>query len=214
MNYKIRHISNSLKVFALAITTLVFANCSSQMISQPTKVNAEKSSDISTKSKEHKSLKYIHEADFRNFTFPRTKTINGNGDSFTLSDGRLSEDDGRKLVLEAVKFGNSDSMALVTVGIIDGNATHHILYIYQLDDKGKLRLIQQFEFNDYKQQFASAYVAHNELIIETYNIVSGDGLCCPSVIERQHFSQKEDSKFILISSQKISNDYSAKRAMK
>lgn len=146
----------------------------------------------------------ILDVDFKNFTFPWTEKIKGKKDSYTLKNGKFSEEEGRSLNLEVVSYDDSDSQALVTTRIADGNTYYHILYIYQFDNN-KLKLLQTFNF-DSDDSFGTAYVAHGELIIEAYNIISGDGQCCPSIIERRHYEQK-DEKFNLVETQKIHNNY-------
>lgn len=146
----------------------------------------------------------IYDVDFKNFTYPWTEAFGDVGKSFTLKNGGFSEEDGRNLSLEGINY--QEDYTLVTVRVDDGNATNYILYIYDLDENNKLKLVQDYEFSETNEQLATAFIAHGELIIEKYKIVGSDAQCCPSIIERQYYQWK-DEKFVLIDTQKIENNY-------
>ncbi len=159
----------------------------------------------SATSKEDETSRPIYDIDFRNFTYPWTEKSGDSGKSFTLKNGKFTEPEGRFLSLESVNYQEGDK-TLVTIIIEDGNAAYHILYIFDLDENTKPKLVQSFEFYETNEALATAFIAHGELIIEKYITGASDAQCCPSVIERQHYEWKE-GKFVLAGTQKISNHY-------
>lgn len=160
--------------------------------------------------KTEENSKSIYKVDFRNFTYPWTEKLGDVGKTFTLENGEYSGQEGRVLSLQSINYEdakseNDEKEALVTICIDEGNATYKILYIYEFENN-KPKLIQSFEFAETNSNFATIFVAHGELIIETYNVLSSNAQCCPSTIERLHYKWKED-KFVLIETQKIANSY-------
>jgi hypothetical protein len=81
-----------------------------------------------------------------------------------------------------------------------------MLYVYEIENK-KPKLMESFEFGENNISFGTAFVAHGELIIETYHQLSGDAECCPSIMEISYYSWQKD-KFVLQGEpHKIPNGY-------
>lgn len=156
----------------------------------------------------------IRQIDFKNFSYSRPRSSKGIIEKIVLKDGVFSEQDEEIFSLQSVLYENinggyGDIDALITIKIDDGNATYHLLYIYELENK-KVKLLQIFDFSKEDRGFKTAYFAHSELIIESYQQAHTDTECCPSIVERRHYDWREN-KFILVSTQKIPNDYVEKR---
>lgn len=152
----------------------------------------------------------IRKIDFKNFTFPWTKTFGYGEKSFTLKNGTVSLPDERKLSLSAVSYvvvaDELDEQALVEIEIGDVNATYHMLYVYAVE-KGKPKLLQSFEFGSDNIYFATAFAAHGELIIERYIQDDQDPECCPSIIEISYYKWQKNKFVQQGESQKIANGY-------
>ncbi len=192
----------SMRILLSFTILLLLFGCSSENKNNSKNINEIKNQIVRIKT--YEKYDSMFDIDFKNFTYPWTEEIKGKEKTYTLKNGKFSEEEGRTLNLEVVSYDDSDSQALITIRVQDGNATYHILYIYDLNN-GVLKLIQSFDF-DADNIFNSASNAHSELIIEVYTIVGGDGQCCPSIIERRHYKQ-EDGKFNLVETQKIPNNY-------
>jgi len=149
----------------------------------------------------------IRKIDFRNFTYTWTKTFGDVGKTFTLADGEKKLEDDRLLTLKSVVYGDlvERGEAIITIWVEDDNATSEMLFVYKMEgDKSKM--IQSFEFSE-DTHLATAFVAHGELVITTYNQLSGDSECCPSIVEISHYRWQKDKFVIQSESQKIPNDY-------
>jgi hypothetical protein len=155
----------------------------------------------------------IFDIDFRNFTFPWTKSF-GNGEtkkSFTLKNGRLKLAREFELSIASINYGNvsddyDNDQALILIKIDDGNATYQMLYVYAFKDN-KAKLLQNFEFGENNIYYGTSFIAHSELVIGRYIQKSGDSECCPSVFELS-FYRWQNNKFILQGeSQTITNNY-------
>ena len=201
--WKVENISLRIVIVGFILSFLI--SCDNE-IKNSTKSVKPAQNQIATDKTKEKFIS-IYDIDFKNFTYPWMKKLGGQEKSFTLKNGSYSEPDGYEIFLQSVNYDGviSETDALVTIRIDDGNASTYILYVYGLE-KDKLKFRQSFEFEETNISLKSAYVAHGELIIETYNIESGDAQCCPSVIERKHYKWNE-KKFVLVESQKIANNY-------
>ena len=150
----------------------------------------------------------IRKIDFRNFTYSWTKTFGNFGETFTLANGEKKLETVGLLTLKSVVYGDlvdGEDEAIITIWIEDDNATSEMLFVYKMEgDKSKI--LQSFEFSE-DTHLATAFVAHGELVITTYNQLSGDSECCPSIVEISHYRWQKDKFVIQGESQKIPNDY-------
>ncbi len=152
----------------------------------------------------------IRKIDFQNFTFPWTKKFGYGEKTFALKNGAADLPDESRVTLNSLAYvnvaDNYDEQALVTLKIDDGNATYNMLYVYAIEN-GKPKLLESFEFGENNTFLGTAFEAHGELVIETYNQLPGDAECCPSVIEISYYKWQKD-KFVLQGEpQKVSNGY-------
>jgi len=175
------------------------------------KSNAEKqlieNSNVETSKEKFASIRQI---DFQNFTFPWTKTFGGKEKTFTLKNGIAELADKETLSFQRLSYIDAadeyDEQALVVVRIDDGDATYEMLYVFAVENN-KPKLLESFEFGADNIFFGTAFVAHGELVIETYHQVSGDAECCPSIIEIAYYKWQRD-KFVLQGEpKKVSNGY-------
>jgi hypothetical protein len=192
--------------YIIFLTTVLFV-FSCQTISSKTEPVAEKRiPDNSAIKTDNQKISSIRKIDFQNFTFPWTKTFGGKEKSFTLKNGVAEFSGERRLFLERLSFAPNEDQALLIIKIGDGNATYHMLYVYEIENK-KPKLMESFEFGENNISFGTAFVAHGELIIETYHQLSGDAECCPSIMEISYYSWQKD-KFVLQGEpHKIPNGY-------
>lgn len=198
--------------YIIILVLLLFA-VSFQTISSKTQNNSEKQISESSLAieNENKTTTSIREIDFQNFTFPWTKTFGGKGKSFTLKNGIAKLTDERELSFESLSYvdvaDDYDEQALVVVKIDDGNATYEMLYVFAVEN-GKPKFLESFEFGDgFNIHFGTAFAAHGELIIETYQQTAKDAECCPSVIDISYYKWHKD-KFVLQGEpQKIPNGF-------
>lgn len=158
----------------------------------------------------NKSPTSIRKIDFQNFTFPWTKTFSGKEKSFTLRNGIAELQDKRKLSFKSLSYINAvdnyEEQAIVVIKIDDGNAVYEMLYVFAIENNIP-KLLESFEFGENNISFGTAFVAHGELVIETYHQLAGDAECCPSVIEVAYYKWQKD-KFVLQSEpQKVLNGY-------
>ena len=153
----------------------------------------------------------IRRIDFHNFTFPWTKTF-GNGEkSFTLKNRTSDLSDERQLfVSNLISYvtiaDHLGEQALVVIGIGDGNATYHMLYVYAVD-KGKPRLLESFEFGSENVYLRTAFAARGELVIERHLQQDSDPECCPSIIEISYYRWQKNRFIQQGEPQKIANGY-------
>lgn len=196
-------------IFILMIAFVFAVSC--QISSSKVETNSEK--QVIENFGEETSLtedSSIRKIDFQNFTFPWTKTFGGEEKTFTLENGIAKLTDERKLSFKTLSYINAandyDEQALVVVNIDAGNMTYAMLYVFAVENK-KLKLLESFEFGENDIYFGTAFVAHGELVIETYNQLSGDAECCPRIIEIAYYKWQKD-KFVLQGEpQKIANGY-------
>lgn len=177
--------------------------------------DSSKQSDVSNKdseninlSKEKQEESSIRKIDFRNFTYLWTEKIRGEGKHFTLKDGEFEAKEDGLIKLKSIVYDDSiRDQAIITIWVEEGNATSEILYIYAWENL-EPKLLQSFEFPAGENiSLATAFVAHGELIIETFNQITGDAECCPSVVEISYYKWQEDRFVIQGKPQKISNGY-------
>ncbi len=152
----------------------------------------------------------IRKIDFQNFTFSWTKKFGYGEKTFTLKNGAADLPDERKVTLNSLAYVNVaddyDEQALITLKIDDGNATYKMLYVYAVEN-GKPKLLESFEFGENNVFLGTAFEAHSELVIETYNQLSGDAECCPSIVEISYYKWQKDKFVSQGNSQKIPNGY-------
>ncbi|HXG84399.1 MAG TPA: hypothetical protein VNI84_10260 [Pyrinomonadaceae bacterium] len=199
-----------MKFFVIIFTTIfLFIGCQTTSLKNETVVD-EQSDDYSAPIENKTEISSIRKIDFQNFTFSWTKKFGYGEKTFNLKSGKANLSDERKLSLESITYvdvaGEYDEQALVNVKIDDGNATYQMLYVYAVENN-KPKLLESFEFGENNTSFGTAFVAHGELIIETYKQQSSDAECCPSVIEISYYKWQKD-KFILQNEpQKVPNGY-------
>ncbi len=195
-------------IFIFLIAILFNTNCQTTS-SRIDVVKAEQVIENSIKENSVESVS-IRKIDFQNFTFPWTKTFGYGEKTFSLKHGTSQLSDSRKLSLKSLSYisvaDEYDEQALINVKIDDGNATYSMLYIFAIE-KDKPKLLESFEFGETTVSLITAFDAHGELVIETFDHESGDAECCPSIIEISHYSWQKD-KFVLQGEpQKIANGY-------
>lgn len=192
-------------IFLFVVAFLIGCQTQAQNASNVTNQIAENKSTPKIVAKE----KSIYDVDFRNFTFPLKNSLVDNQKSITLVNGEKDFGDGLVLSLESVSYFNEyeDFQALVTIHIDDGNANDEILYVFAWENN-KPKLLQTFEFSDGENiSLASAFVAHGELVIETYKQLSGDSECCPSIIEISYYKWQKNKFALQGEPQKVPNGY-------
>lgn len=159
------------------------------LLQQPLFTIARESRDDDALSDGKSGKSEIRALDFRNFDFSSYPLFEKNK-SVVLKNGRSTLANGFEILLTGVFYTDiadeDDDEALVILEIGDGNATHHVLLVFTLSNK-KPKLLANFRFGDDNRNFATAFGAHGELIIETYNQLAGDAECCPSVIEISNY---------------------------
>ena len=197
----------SLVVSMIAFVLVVSCQTSSSKVETNAKKQIAENSNIEKSDIKSTSIRKI---DFQNFTFPWTKTFGGKEKNFTLKNGIAELADERNLSFKSLSYVDAaddyDEQALVSIIIDDGNATYEMLYVFAIEN-GKPTLLESFEFGEDNIFFGTAFVAHGELVIETYHQLSGDAECCPSVIEIAYYKWQKD-KFVLQGEpQKTANGY-------
>ncbi len=181
---------------------------------------AQNTSEISQNNKEIKTSSSktpgkeisIRKVDFRNFTYPWTERIGSGEKFFNLQNGEKIVADAPNLSIKSIYYGDTvddfeGDEAIITINIEDGNATSEILFVYAIESS-EPKLLQNFEFfvGD-NVSLRTAFVAHGELVIETYNQLSTDAECCPGIIEIAYYKW-QNNKFVTQGEpQKIQNGY-------
>lgn len=199
-----------MKIFIIFLAaTFLSLSCqtASSKVDSPPANQAANNSAVMENSSEVSSIRKI---DFQNFTFPWTKKFGYGEKNFALKNGAADLSDERKVTLNSLAYvdvaDDYDEQALVILKIDDGNATYKMLYVFAIEN-GKPKLLQSFEFGENNVFLGTAFEAHGELVIETYNQLSGDAECCPSVIEISYYKWQKD-KFVLQGEpQKVPNGY-------
>lgn len=192
----------------LMIAFVLVVSC--QNSSSKAKTHAENQTSENSNIEKSERSTSIRKIDFQNFTFPWTKTFGRKEKNFTLKNGFAELPDQRKLSFKSLLYIDArddyDEQALITVIIGDGNATYEMLYFFAIENN-KPKLLESFEFGENNISFGTAFVAHGELVIETYHQLSDDPECCPSVIEIAYYKWQK-GKFVLQGDpQKIPNGY-------
>jgi hypothetical protein len=195
-----------MKVIITFLTAiLLFVSCQTTS-SKVEEVSTKQTNNNSPLKENSTNFSSIREVDFQNFTFPWTKKFGYGEKSFSLKNGISELSDNRKLSLESLSYIDDNEQALIVIKIDDGNATYQMLYVYEIENS-RAKLLESFEFGENNISFGTSFVAHDELVIETYHQVSGDAECCPSIIEISYYKWQKD-KFVLQGEpQKIPNGY-------
>lgn len=199
-----------MKYILVFITMFFVGSC--QTISSKVENNSEKQISVNQLIlTQNQTVSSIREIDFQNFTFPWTKTLGNEKESFTLKKGISQIKDGRRLSLESLSYievmQDFGEQALVTIKIDDGNATYQMLYVFAVLD-GKPKLLERFEFGPgFANSLGTAFSAHGALVIETFVQTELDAECCPGIIEISYYNW-HNGKFVLLGEpQKIANGY-------
>lgn len=197
----------TLVIFLVATFLSLSCQTASSKVSAPL---ANQTTDNSAVIENSSEVSLIRKIDFQNFTFPWTKKFGYGEKNFALKNGRADLSDERKVTLNSFAYvnfaDNYDEQALVTLKIDDGNATYKMLYVFAVEN-GKPKLLQSFEFGKDNIFLGTAFEAHGELVIETYNQLSGDAECCPSVIEISYYKWQKDRFVVQGETQKVPNGY-------
>ena len=196
-----------LVIFLITISFIIGCQTSSSKVEL---VSVKQVAENSITKESNAEFSSIRKIDFQNFTFSWTKTFGYGEKSFTLKDGRVNLPDNRKLILKSLTYiavlDDYDEQALINLQIDDGNATYQMLYVYAIENS-KLRLLESFEFGENNIFFGTAFDAHGELVIETYNQLASDAECCPSIIEISYYKWQKDKFVLQGESQKVANGY-------
>ena len=196
--------------FLTAILLIVSCQTTSSKVEE---VSAKQTTDNSPSKENNTNFSSIREVKFQNFTFPWTKKFGYGEKSFSLKNGISELSDSRKLSLESLLYIDETEQALIVIKIDDGNATYQMLYVYEIENN-KVKLLESFEFGENGSFFGTAFVAHGELVIETYRQTSNDAQCCPSIIEISYYKWQKDKFVIQGEPQKIPNGFVERKKMK
>lgn len=199
-----------MKIVAILLAAILLMS-SCQKISSKEAVSTTHFNEKSNLKEYGLKISSIREVNFYNFTFPWTKKFGYGEKTFILKNGisDLSDNkksDTRKLSLESLSYTANDDRVLIVIRIDDGNATYQMLYVYEVENNAP-KLLESFEFGENGVLFGSAYEAHGELVIGTYNYNGGEAECCPSIIEISYYRWEKDKFVKQGESQKLPNGY-------
>jgi hypothetical protein len=200
-----------MKILLCLFVSAFLIGCQTQ--AQNTSEISQNNKEIKTSSSETTDKEIsIRKVDFRNFTYPWTEKIDSGEKFFNLQNGEKIVADAPNLSIKSIYYGDivndfEGDEAIITINIEDGNATSEILFVYAIETS-ETKLLQSFEFfaGD-NVSLGTAFVAHGELVIETYNQLSTDAECCPSIVEIAYYKWQNNKFVIQGEPQKIQNGY-------
>lgn len=192
-----------MKIILIFVIGILLIGC--QTTSSKENVSTKQTTD-NLSPKDNTKITSIREVDFQNFTFPWTKKFGYGEKTFFLKNGESKLSDSRRLSLESLSYTPNEDRSLIVIKIEDGNATYQMLYIYEVENN-KPKLMESFEFGENGILFGTAFEAHGELVIQTYNYQGGEAECCPSVMEMAYYRWEKDKFVKQGNSQKLPNGY-------